>query len=253
MGFLNQNRSKYFIKSSAKQWSLLLLALIIGTVTLNGQTVTIVDAFSQQPLENVMVVNQDQQRYTSSNQEGNIDLGYFANNDLLSFQLMGYESVTLSFEEIKKAKNIIPLFLDEKQLSEIVLSVARTAEQSKKIAEKVTVINQKSISDQFPATGADLLLLAPSIRLQKSQGGGGSPVLRGFEANRVLLVVDGVRLNNAIYRSGHLQNAITVDPNSIERVEVIYGSSSVGYGSDALGGVVHYYTKTPKINNSNTQ
>ena len=63
-------------------------------------------------------------------------------------------------------------------------------------------------------------------------------------------MVDGVRLNNAIYRSGHLQNAITVDPNSIERVEVIYGSSSVGYGSDALGGVVHYYTKTPKINNS---
>ena len=252
MGFLNQNHSKYFIKYSAKQWPLLLLAIIIGTVTLNGQTVTVVDAFSQQPLENVMIVNQDQQRYTSSNQEGNIDLGYFVNTDLLSFQLMGYESVTLSFEEIKKAKNIIPLFLDEKQLSEIVLSVARTAEQSKKIAEKVTVINQKSITDQSPATGADLLLLAPSIRLQKSQGGGGSPVLRGFEANRVLLVVDGVRLNNAIYRSGHLQNAITVDPNSIERVEVIYGSSSVGYGSDALGGVVHYYTKTPKINNSKT-
>ena len=86
--------------------------------------------------------------------------------------------------------------------------------------------------------------------MQKSQGGGGSPVLRGFEANRVLLVVDGVRLNNAIYRSGHIQNAITVDPNSIDRVEVIYGSSSVGYGSDALGGVVHYYTKTPKINNN---
>ena len=43
---------------------------------------------------------------------------------------------------------------------------------------------------------------------------------------------------------------ITIDPNSIERVEIIYGSSSVGYGSDALGGVVHYYTKTPKINNA---
>ena len=50
--------------------------------------------------------------------------------------------------------------------------------------------------------------------------GGGSPILRGFEANRVLLVVDGIRMNNAIYRSGHLQNAITVDPNSIERVEL---------------------------------
>ncbi len=250
MGFLNQNRSKYFTKSSAKLWCLLLFTTLFSAVKLFGQTVTIIDAFSQQPLENVMIVNQDKQRFTSSNQDGNIDLNYFAATDSLRFQLMGYESVTFSLEEIKNNRNVIALFLDEKQLSEIVLSVARTAEQSKKIAEKVSLVNQKSIAAQSPATGADLLLLAPSVRIQKSQGGGGSPVLRGFEANRVLLVVDGVRLNNAIYRSGHLQNAITVDPNSIERVEVIYGSSSVGYGSDALGGVVHYYTKTPKINNS---
>ncbi len=56
-------------------------------------------------------------------------------------------------------------------------------------------------------------------------------------------------MNNAIYRSGHLQNAITIDPNILERTEVIFGPSSVGYGSDALGGVVHFYTIKPKINN----
>ena len=56
-------------------------------------------------------------------------------------------------------------------------------------------------------------------------------------------------MNNAIYRSGHLQNAITIHPNIIERVEIIFGSSSVGYGSDALGGVIHYYTRNPLINN----
>ena len=94
-----------------------------------------------------------------------------------------------------------------------------------------------------------LLEINPNIRIQKSQGGGGSPVLRGFEANRVLIVVDGVRMNNAIYRSGHLQNAITIDPHNIDRVEVTFGSSSVGYGSDALGGVIHYYTKSPQLNN----
>ena len=90
--------------------------------------------------------------------------------------------------------------------------------------------------------------LSPGVRIQKSQGGGGSPVIRGFEANRILLVIDGIRLNNAIYRSGHLQNAITIHPNTIERVEVVFGSSSVGYGSDALGGVIHYYTRSPLIN-----
>ena len=57
-------------------------------------------------------------------------------------------------------------------------------------------------------------------------------------------------MNNAIYRSGHLQNSITIDPSNIERAEVIFGSSSVGYGSDAMGGVIHYYTKNPILKNS---
>ncbi|MGB1449041.1 MAG: TonB-dependent receptor [Flavobacteriaceae bacterium] len=215
-----------------------------------GQTIRVIDALTQQPLEAVMVVNQNKDSYTSTDLNGAFSLETFSSDDVLNFQLMGYEGLSLSYKEVTAGKQIVALFLDEKQLAEIVLSVARTAEQSKKIAEKVSLINQKTIVEESPATGADVLLLAPGVRLQKSQGGGGSPVLRGFEANRVLLVVDGIRLNNAIYRSGHLQNAITVDPNSIERIEVIYGSSSVGYGSDALGGVVHYYTKTPKINNS---
>jgi len=77
--------------------------------------------------------------------------------------------------------------------------------------------------------------------------GGGSPVIRGMESNRVMLVVDGVRMNNAIYRKGHLQNAITVAPNQLDKTEIVFGPSSVIYGSDALGGVIHYYTKTPKL------
>ena len=230
MGFLNQNLSKYFIKSSAKQRLFFVGVVLLSIMHLHGQSITVIDAFTQRPLEEVMVVSQNKERYSSSDNKGKIGLEQFEASGLLTFQLMGYETLTLSLEEIKDRRNVIALFLDEKQLEEIVLSVARTAEQSRKIAEKVAVINQKSITTQSPATGADLLLLAPSVSLQKSQGGGGSPVLRGFEANRVLLVVDGVRLNNAIYRSGHLQNAITVDPNSIERVEVVYGSSSVGYG-----------------------
>jgi hemoglobin/transferrin/lactoferrin receptor protein len=62
-----------------------------------------------------------------------------------------------------------------------------------------------------------------------------------------MLVVDGVRMNNAIYRKGHLQNAITVAPNQLDKTEIVFGPSSVIYGSDALGGVIHYYTKTPKL------
>ena len=54
-------------------------------------------------------------------------------------------------------------------------------------------------------------------------------------------------MNNTIYRSGHLHNSITIDPNYLERIEVLYGPSSVSYGSDAIGGVVHYFTRIPKF------
>lgn len=237
------------MKFSIKQITLSLIGSFSIHVAL-GQEVQIMDALTQAPLESVLIINTKKNNYVSSDHKGQFSLTHFNETDTLFFQLMGYESIQLTPTEIKERDYTLPLFLDEKKLSEIVLSVARTAAQSKKIAEKVAVIKKANIQQFAPSTGADLLELAPSIRLQKSQGGGGSPVLRGFEANRVLLVVDGVRLNNAIYRSGHLQNALTIDPNSIERVEVIYGSSSVGYGSDALGGVVHYYTKTPRINNA---
>ena len=84
-----------------------------------------------------------------------------------------------------------------------------------------------------------MLSYIPGVKVQKTQFGGGSPVLRGMEANRILLVVDGVRMNNAIYRKGHLQNSITVSPSMLDKTEVLFGPSSVIYGSDALGGVIH--------------
>ena len=102
-------------------------------------------------------------------------------------------------------------------------------------------------------TTGDLLEGSGQIHLQMSQQGGISPVLRGFEANRVLLVVDGVRMNNAIYRSGHVQNAGSIDPFAVVRTDVLMGPSSVLYGSDALGGVVHFMTKAPRFGTDSLQ
>ena len=130
-------------------------------------------------------------------------------------------------------------------LNEIVVSANKFAENKKKIAQQVQVIDNKKITNAQAANTADLLASTGNVFVQKSQMGGGSPVLRGFEANRILLVVDGVRMNNIIYRGGHLQNIITVDNNSLDRVEVLFGPSSTIYGSDALGGVVSLYTKQP--------
>ena len=135
----------------------------------------------------------------------------------------------------------------ELSLEEVVVSASNFSEKKKNIAQKIDIISARSIASANAQNTGDLLSGTGKIFVQKSQQGGSSPVLRGFEASRVLLVIDGVRMNNAIYRSGHLQNAITVDQNMLNRVEVMYGPSSTVYGSDALGGTIQLVTKSPVL------
>lgn len=130
-------------------------------------------------------------------------------------------------------------------LNEVIISANKTEETRRTISQQVQVLDSKQITAGQAQTTADLLSNTGGIFVQRSQMGGGSPVLRGFEANRILLVVDGVRMNNLIYRGGHLQNVITLDNNSLDRIEVLFGPASTIYGSDALGGVIHMYTKNP--------
>lgn len=214
-----------------------------------SQEILILDGVTGFPLEGVALFNSEKTKAIITNQEGKAPLSVFSEGDSLNIQFYGFESLKI-FLGPQEFKNGVSMALEPKDqtLEEVILSVGRNAVSRKQIAEKVAVIDAQTIELQRPSTGADLVGLSPGVRIQKSQGGGGSAVIRGFEANRILMVVDGVRMNNAIYRSGHLQNAITVNPNTVERVEVIYGSSSVAYGSDALGGVIHYYTKSPLIN-----
>src|SRR4030095_2749719 len=111
----------------------------------------------------------------------------------------------------------------------------------------------KDIVLSNPQTTADMVANTGQVLVQKSQQGGGSPVLRGFEASRILLMIDDVRLNNIIYRAGYLQNIITMDPSILERTEILFGPSSTVYGSDALGGVIHLHTKNPSLSDMREQ
>ena len=212
-----------------------------------AQQVLVKDAVSLEVLPSVTIVDQDGAHFKTTDFDGLAKLDAFADNALISFSHIGYLSYTLSKNQIKSTQ-IIWMTPDSEQLGEIVLSVARASTKKNRLAQQVGIVAKAEIEKQSPENTAVLLRKVPGVRVQQSQGGGGSPVLRGFEANRVLLVVDGVRMNNAIYRSGHLHNALSVDPLSLERAEVVFGPSSVGYGSDALGGVIHFYTRTPLIN-----
>ena len=132
-------------------------------------------------------------------------------------------------------------------LDELTVSANKFAETKKTVSQQILVLDQAQIAATQSQTTADLISNTGTVFVQKSQLGGGSPVLRGFEASRIVLVVDGIRMNNIIYRGGHLQNIVTLDNSILERTEILFGPSSTMYGSDALGGVIHFYTKKPEF------
>lgn len=136
---------------------------------------------------------------------------------------------------------------DPKTMSEVILSANKWEQKLNEVPNKIIKINKLDILRNNPQTTADLLGQSGGVFIQKSQLGGGSPMIRGFATNRVLMVIDGIRMNNAIYRSGNIQNAISIDPLSLETAEVIFGPGSLVYGSDAIGGVMDFHTLQPRL------
>lgn len=132
-----------------------------------------------------------------------------------------------------------------KQLREVTINKIST--NSVGLPNQVKVITSKQLDFQNFQSTAEMLSNSGSLFVQKSQQGAGSPVIRGFEASRVLLLVDGIRMNNLIFRAGHLQNIITVDESFLDNVGILYGPTSTLFGSDALGGTVAMNTKKAKF------
>ena len=213
-----------------------------------SQEIQVIDAISKEPVANVSVFNENQTKHQVTNIHGKVTITEFNKDEFLFFKHLSYQNVKILKSKIQHL--IIALKPKKNTLEEVFISASKKAVKRSRIAQETASISSKEIKKTAPQTTADLLAVIPGIKVQKSQFGGGSPILRGMEANRVLLVVDGVRMNNAIYRKGHLQNSITVSPNILERTEVVFGPSSVIYGSDALGGVIHYITKKPKLSDS---
>jgi hemoglobin/transferrin/lactoferrin receptor protein len=196
---------------------------------------------AQLPAPNIRIAG------ATTNEKGQADISSFADADSLYVRHPNYGTQGFTMENVKKSNYQIFLVQKQMLMSEFVYSANKTEEDRSDVPYQIEVIDNKDVAFSNPQTSADMLQNSGSVFVQRSQMGGGSPVIRGFEANKVLMVVDGVRMNNAIYRAGHLQDVMTVDPNILDRTEVIFGPSSTIYGSDALGGTMHFYTRKPVL------
>lgn len=130
-------------------------------------------------------------------------------------------------------------------LDEVVVTATRTAKQGFDVPATVAAVDEEEItSRRLPRTVPEALAELPGVMVQKTSRGQGSPYLRGFTGFRTLLLIDGIRLNNAVFRDGPNQYANTIDPLTVGRMEVVKGGASVLYGSDAVGGTVNILTRS---------
>jgi len=225
--------------------------LSLPVIMAMGQDIIILDRGSNNAVEGVAIYTTDHSNSSLSNKFGKANLDSFKMSDTLIFQHPSFVLLILPKEVVCKEGTI---FLEKRSysLNQVTISANRYEEDPIWTPIEIATVKQAEIALENPQTAADVLSYAKGVYVQKSQLGGGSPMIRGLSANKVLIVVDGVRMNNAIFRSGNLHNVIVIDPNSLDFTEVLFGPGSVIYGSDALGGVMDFHTKTPILSNNDT-
>lgn len=128
------------------------------------------------------------------------------------------------------------------RLPEVVVTATRVETDAHDVPYAVNVRRPNDPEQGLPRTMPEALKEVPSVMVQKTAHGQGSPFIRGFTGFRNVMLIDGIRLNNSVFREGPNQYWNTVDPLSIDRLEVVRGPSSVHYGSDAIGGAVNAFT-----------
>ena len=206
-----------------------------------SQKIRVVDELNE-PIFNVSFYTSDLIKSSFSNIQGDVDLSVFKGNDTINIQHPSFKKLVIIKNKINQKIILENLIIE---IDEVVISVNRWQESLNEVTNKNLLIDRNLIEKNSPQTSADLLEKTGEVYVQKSQLGGGSPMIRGFSANRILLSIDGIRLNNIIYRGGNIHNIISIDPNILEGVEILFGPASVMYGSDAIGGGINFKIKDP--------
>ena len=226
---------------------LFLCTLLCITCYSYAQTITVLDRENSAPLQGAVITGGSPPKTVTTDAAGKADIADFSSADQLEVRNLGFETLVLSYSDLEAGNHTLYLTREGISLDHVVISATKSMQSARDVPNRITKITSREVALQNPQTAADMLGVSGEVFIQKSQQGGGSPMIRGFSTNRLLYAVDGVRMNTAIFRSGNLQNVISLDPFAIESTEVFFGPGSVIYGSDAIGGVMSFQTLTPNF------
>lgn len=225
--------------------------LVLWVYVGNAQIIIVKDRETLKPLEMVTITAIGSVYNETTDYNGRADITPFVGAERIEIRSIGYSTVATSYEQLEQLGFVVMMEPSISYFDEIVVSATRWSQSLRSTPSKISVISPKDVALYSPQTAADLLGSSGEVFIQKSQQGGGSPMIRGFATNRLLYAVDGVRMNNAIFRAGNVQQVISLDPFAIESAEVFFGPGSVIYGSDAIGGVMSFQTLTPRLSLEN--
>ena len=137
------------------------------------------------------------------------------------------------------------------KIEEIQVTASRGNTQITDVVNSVSVLNSVQLKLSQSNIITDALQGAPGVFIQQTTAGQGTVIVRGLKGSEVLHLVDGMRLNNALFRNAPNQYLALVDPWIVNRTEIVRGPLSSIYGSDAMGGVVHLLTDQPEFDSQN--
>ncbi len=144
----------------------------------------------------------------------------------------------------------VPSTAAETVIDEIQVTATRRAASIRDIPAALTRIGEEEIGGKALIT--DALAFEPGLYRQQTTAGQGQVIIRGLKGSEILHLVDGVRLNNAIFRNAPTQYFALVPVSAVDRIEVIRGAAASLYGSDAVGGVVNVVTRVPSFDSRET-
>ncbi len=207
------------------------------------------------PVSNVNVMIENTRTGSITNTYGyfylkNIKPGKY----ILRFSHVGYKTeikdiIILTKDSVTNIDTIkIDLRINEHET--IFVSATRSEKNVVDVSRPLNIVSGDMVRERNSKTSSEALREETGIFVQKTNHGGGSAIIRGLSSNRLLLMVDGIRLNNSTYRLGNHQYLTTIDNNIISRIEVVRGPTSVLYGSDALGGAINVITNRPDLLNT---
>ncbi len=209
-------------------------------ITLFAQDVMVLDKFSNLGMPGVTVYALNYTDTLKTNSIGEVNIDIFDNNSTIIFSFPYFTTARYTKEQLAKLHNTIYLERGDELKKISSTSPLRSKEYSADLPFFIDIVDLDEPSMNFETEGS-------GDRITFTNNNGGLSVFRGLDANKMLIAIDGIRLNNAIYKNGKVDRLLSFDNTMALRVQQIYGTGFTSFSSEAIGGVIHYFTHIPKI------